>query len=98
VGSESTNGEGLLVESAFQNSNSLAPQLSPTDRIELLLRIADAARAMHPEAAKQWAIEALQGVKEMRSGKRKVQYETQVISELGSVGSDPAFCVNELSR
>jgi len=81
-----------MVESACRYAHTIAErQLSSTDRVEVLLRLANAAGKKHPEKAKQWAVEALRLADEMGSAERRTQYETEAISALAAVDSEEAL-------
>jgi hypothetical protein len=82
-----------LIQNAFQSAHTISLQLSPTDRVELLIGLARAARKKDPEKARLWAIEALQLTKEMRSSPQRSQYETDAIRDLASVSSEEALAL-----
>src|SRR5258708_1319077 len=83
----------LLVESAFRTSHTIAAQLSTTDRVEVLVRLANAAGKKGPEKARQWALEALRLTSEMRATAQRSQYEIDAIRALAEVNSEEALAL-----
>lgn len=83
----------LLVESVLLSSHKIAVQLSPTERVEVLVRLANAAGKKHPERARQWALEALQLADKMHPTAQRAQYEIEAISDLASVNSGEALAL-----
>jgi hypothetical protein len=83
--------DDLQVESVLQQAHVLASQLAPTDRMEFLVRLAEAAGKKHPGKAEQWVMEALQLIREMSSSARRSQYQARAISELALLNSEEAL-------
>ena len=97
--SKSTTGNGQpaendnLTRSVLRTAHAIANQLSPTDRTELLLRLARNAKRVQPSASRQWAMEALRFAGEMRSTLQRAKYEVQAINALASVDSEQALAL-----
>lgn len=86
-------GNDSLIRSVLRNAHALAPQLSPTDRVELLLRLAETAWKSQPETAKQWAREALRLSNEMRPSLRRARYQVKAVSEIAEIDSKEALAL-----
>ena len=82
-----------LVRGLLRNAHALSRQLSPSDRIELLLRLARIARKKQPETAKQWVREAFRLSSEMHPSLRKAQYQAKAVSEIASLDSREALAM-----
>src|SRR5262249_24367847 len=82
-----------LIETAFESAQKLATQLSATDRIELLLRMADAAGKWRPQKAKQWSREALRLAGQMRPGGQRSMYEAEAVMHLSAADSEQALAL-----
>jgi len=83
----------LLVENVFRNSHAISVNLSPTDRVELLVRLASTAGKKHPEKARQWALEALRLANEMHPTVQRAQFEVHAIGSLAVVDSEKALAL-----
>jgi hypothetical protein len=82
-----------LARSVLRNAHTISRQLSPTDREELLLRLAKSARKKQPETAKQWATEAFRLSNEMRPSVQRARYQIEAIGEVASVDSVQALAL-----